>query len=176
MKLPAELLEHADAIDALRAIARLRWAVMDVIGRQVQEQEGLPYEWFEVFVALADSPEGALRMTELASLTLRSKSAMSRLADRMEHAGLLSRHPDPTDARATLVTLTSRGEALIERVTPAATRIMIDRFTSHISPAEARYLSSVLSRILVANGVHLGHGFETEARKTSPPSAVEARS
>jgi DNA-binding MarR family transcriptional regulator len=156
VRLPDELLEHSESIDALRAIARVRWLVMDVIGREVKVQEGLPYEWFEVFVALVDSPEETLRMTDLAGLTLRSKSAMTRLVDRMEAAGLLHRKADPVDRRSILVTLTTRGRALIERATPRAAGAMIDRFTSHMSPEEARYITSVLNRILLANGVELG--------------------
>ena len=44
VELPQELLKYSDAIDALRAIGRVRWAVMDVIGKQVAEQEDIPFD------------------------------------------------------------------------------------------------------------------------------------
>jgi len=125
---------------------------------------------------LADSPDEALRMRDLASLTLRSKSGMTRLADRMERAGLIRREGCATDRRVIFVALTDEGRALIERVRPAAVQIMIDRFTSHISTEEARFITSVLTRILVANGVELEHGFDAEDERApmrSPGEAVE---
>lgn len=38
---------------------------------------------------------------------------LTQLAQKLEAAGLISRHPSPTDARATVVSLTERGRALI---------------------------------------------------------------
>ena len=171
MKLPDELLEHSDAIDALRTINRVRWVVGDMIGRQVEQQEGIPFEWFEVLIVLADTPEEALRIGDLASLTLRSKSAMTRLADRIEEAGLVQRDSCDTDRRVIFVALTDEGRALIERVKPPAARIMIERFTSHITPQDARFITAALTRVLTANGVDLESGIR---RDPGEPAGVAA--
>ncbi|RKT09394.1 MarR family transcriptional regulator [Streptomyces sp. 1114.5] len=45
------------------------------------------------------------------------RTTVTRRADRLEQAGLLQRRPDPADGRATLLTLTDAGHAVI-----AATR------------------------------------------------------
>ena len=153
MQMPDELLEHSDAIDAMRTINRVRWVVGDIVARQVEEQEGIPFEWFEVLIALAESPDEALRMGGLATMTLRSRSAMTRLADRIEVAGLIRRDASDTDRRVTYVALTDGGRALIERVKPPAAQIMIEHFTSHITPQEARLVTDVLGKVLRANGV-----------------------
>jgi DNA-binding MarR family transcriptional regulator len=166
VKLPDELLEHSDAIDALRTINRVRWVVMDVIGKQVERREGIPFDWFEVLIVLADTPEESLRIGGLASLTLRSKSAMTRLADRIEAAGLVRRDSSESDRRVTFVSLTDEGRALIERVKPSGAQIMIDRFTSHLTPEDARFITAVLSRVLVANGVELQTGVEPAPGRT----------
>jgi DNA-binding MarR family transcriptional regulator len=153
VKLPNELLEHSDAIDAMRTLNRVRWVVGDLVAREVERQEGIPYEWFEVLVTLAESPEEALRMSDLAMMTLRSKSAMTRMADKIEAAGLIRRYPDDTDRRVTNVGLTDKGRALFDRIKPPAARILVEHFTSHITPEDARFVTDVLNRVLSANGV-----------------------
>jgi DNA-binding MarR family transcriptional regulator len=172
MQMPDELLVHEDAIDAMRTINRVRWVVGDIVGRAVERQEGIPFEWFEVLIALADSPDEALRMGDLATMTLRSKSAMTRLADRIEAAGFIRRDASASDRRVTNVALTEDGRALIERVKPPAARIMIEHFTSHITPEAARLVVDALSKVLLANGVDPQTGRILEARN---PATVDAR-
>ncbi|MCZ4122334.1 MarR family winged helix-turn-helix transcriptional regulator [Streptomyces sp. H39-S7] len=41
------------------------------------------------------------------------RTTVSRRADRLERSGLLARHPDPDDSRATLLTLTDDGHAIV---------------------------------------------------------------
>lgn len=151
VELPEELLKYADAIDALRAIGRVRWAVMDVVGKQVEEQENIPFDWFEVLIEVIEAPDERIKMTDLARLTLRSKSGATRLVDRLEEAGLVRRETSPEDRRAVYVTLTDNGRALFERVRAPVVEILIDRFAAHLSPKEARFISLALAKVLKAN-------------------------
>lgn len=151
VELPEELLKYSDAIDALRAIGRVRWAVMDVVGKQVAEQEDIPFDWIEVLIEVVEAPDERIKMTDLARLTLRSKSGATRLVDRLEEAGLVQRGTSPEDRRAVYVTLTDSGRALFERVKAPVTRILIDRFAAHVSPKEARFITLALAKVLKAN-------------------------
>lgn len=150
---PKELAEHADAIDALRAAGRVRWKVMDLIGKEVAEQEGISFDWFEVLATIGEHPDEQVRMRDLAQLTLHSKSAMTRLADRIERAGLIRREVCPEDRRAVYATLTDDGRALLYRVMGPIVRILIDRFAEHVTTEEGRYITRVLHRVLLANDV-----------------------
>jgi DNA-binding MarR family transcriptional regulator len=175
VQLPDELLDHADAIEAFRTLNRVRSVVGGIIGRQVEQQEGIPFEWFEVLIAIADTPEETLRIGDLASLTLRSKSAMTRLADRIEAAELIRRDASATDRRVIFVTLTDKGQALIERVKSPIAKIMVERFTSHISPADARFVTRVLTKLLVANGVDSMPGLSPDqSDQTAAVATVDA--
>ena len=151
VELPEALLKYSDAIDALRAIGRVRWAVMDVVGKQVEEQENIPFDWFEVLIEVIEAPDERIKMTDLARLTLRSKSGATRLVDRLEEAGLVRRETSPEDRRAVYVTLTDNGRALFERVRAPVVEILIDRFAAHLSPKEARFISLALAKVLKAN-------------------------
>jgi DNA-binding MarR family transcriptional regulator len=175
MQMPDELLEHGDAIDAMRTINRVRWVVGDIVGRAVERQEGIPFDWFEVLIALAESPEEALRIGDLATMTLHSKSAMTRLADRIQEAGLIRRDASDSDRRVTYVALTDDGRALIDRIKPAASQIMIEHFTSHITSGDARHITEVLAKVLSANGVDPRTGtFIDRGKPSAAPQAAKA--
>lgn len=55
--------------------------------------------------------ENGLRMGELARRSSLSKQAMSELVRRLERAGLVERRPDPSDGRASVISLTERSRA-----------------------------------------------------------------
>jgi len=64
--------------------------------------------------------EDGLQMGELARRSRLSKQTMTSLVRRVERDGLVVRSPDPTDARATLVSLTPRARAF----EPVAGRVL----------------------------------------------------
>lgn len=75
------------------------------------------------------------------------RSVVSRHSDRLESLGLLSRSPDPDDARATLLTLTGEGEAIVARLRERLATIFqrrLDRWT----PEEADAFVAGLERFV----------------------------
>jgi len=64
-------------------------------------------------VAIAIDRRGGTRLTELARRARISKQAMMLLVDDMESRGYVRRVPDPADARAKVVRLTSRGRTYV---------------------------------------------------------------
>lgn len=70
---------------------------------------------YDVLYSLAkgDTPK---RLGELGRIVLLSQPALSRLVDRLIVRGLVSRVPDPADARATLISLTPQGRELQRKV------------------------------------------------------------
>jgi DNA-binding MarR family transcriptional regulator len=77
---------------------------------------GLQPGWFDLLAALrrAGTPY-ELNPTELMRATMLSSGGMTKRLDRLAHAGLVERRPDPHDRRGTLVRLTSKGKATIDR-------------------------------------------------------------
>ena len=61
---------------------------------------GLAPPEFEVCLRLARSPEGRLRMSDLAAQSLLTTSGITRLVDRLVERGLVARAPCPGDRRA----------------------------------------------------------------------------
>src|ERR1700757_3901358 len=92
-----------------------------LLHRAVEEQlraEGdLSYVQFQVLARLA-AARGQLTMTELADGVVYSRSGLTYQAALLEKAGLINRGPSLADDRATLVSITDSGRALLGRVMP----------------------------------------------------------
>ncbi|WP_433196133.1 MarR family winged helix-turn-helix transcriptional regulator [Nocardia sp. CA-107356] len=75
------------------------------------------------------------------------RSVASRHATRLERAGLVRRAPDPTDARATLLSLTERGERAVEVMRHRLAR-RLDRHLAAWPEDQARAFAVALTRFV----------------------------
>jgi DNA-binding MarR family transcriptional regulator len=82
-----------------------------------------------------------------ASLMLTTGGMTGRL-DRLEHAGLVTRSPDPADRRGLVITLSARGRELVDEAVGAG--LDVQRATLERLPAPARRRLSALLRDLLA--------------------------
>jgi len=130
--------EIADALGTL-----LRRSTRAGLYRQLTEGLGLDEAAYPVLSGLART--GPLSAAALAQDVGLDRSGVSRHADRLEAAGLISRQPDPADGRAILLALTEHGERVV-----AVTR---DRLAARIAsslrdwpPAEATAFARALRR------------------------------
>jgi DNA-binding MarR family transcriptional regulator len=133
--------------DAAEQIA----ALLDGIVRRQRRmsREGLDnavtHGQFRVLRTL-DSADRALRLSELAAqLGIVPRSATS-VVDDLEAAGLLARHPDPNDRRATLVTLTPAGTQILTTLRNRRREVMASQL-SRLSPTEQQILIHLLQRV-----------------------------
>ena len=128
----------------LRAHATL---VRRLEGELVAEHD-LPLPSYDVLVQLSEAPDRRLRMTELADRVLLSRSGLTRLADRLEREGLLTREPCPSDARGTLAVLTDGGLERLRQAWPTHLRGVQEHVTGRLSSAEIDQLSSLLGKLV----------------------------
>jgi DNA-binding MarR family transcriptional regulator len=87
------------------------------IERRLQQDAGLPHAYFEILVRLSEAHHRTLRMSELATHSMSSRSRLSHAVARMEEAGWVRRRSCPTDKRGQLAELTEAG---FERLDAAA--------------------------------------------------------
>ena len=83
--------------------------LLEVLGRELDEQCGLSMHEYEVMVRLSESPDRTLRMSELASGIGHSRSRLTHTIARMEGAGLVERRACRSDLRGVECTLTDAG-------------------------------------------------------------------
>ena len=94
-----------------------------------------------------------MRMSELADLALISRSAATRLVDKIEEAGYVERHICPTDRRGMVVSLTAEGRRVQERAAPIVLRGLERHFGRYLDEAEAEAMANCFDRILVGEGL-----------------------
>jgi len=86
------------------------------------------------------------RPAELADLTVRDRTTVTRLLDRLEDKDLIRREVDPEDRRSFLVWLTGAGRALEEEVVPVV-RHLLDVMTREVAEEELEITVDTLLRI-----------------------------
>ncbi|QKV92512.1 MarR family transcriptional regulator [Streptomyces sp. NA02950] len=79
---------------------------------------GLTMNDYEILVNLSESEDHRMRMSDLASATLQSKSRLSHQITRMENAGLVRRENCESDRRGLYAVLTEHGWDTMRKVAP----------------------------------------------------------
>lgn len=151
-------MRHADhssfsadvGVAAWEAVLRTRAGLVPVIAAEVEEATGLSLSWYDVLLELSRAAE-PIRMQQLGSRVVLSRSRVSRIVDRMEGEGLVSREQDPEDGRATLVSLSASGRGALRRTAPVYLEA-IGRHFSNILPAEdLATIAAALQQVLTAH-------------------------
>ena len=109
-----------------------------------------PLSWYDVLWELEKAEDGRLRMHELAARIVLSRSNVSRLADRLEGAGLIEREESPDDRRGYYCAITRAGRALRKKMWPAYKAEIERLFSRHVTVEEARVLAEALARVTKA--------------------------
>jgi DNA-binding MarR family transcriptional regulator len=132
---------------------RVHAALVDVLGRELEREAGLPLSWYDVLVQLSIAPGGRLRMQDLAGAVVLSKSGLTRLVDRMETAGLVGRTSCPSDRRGTFAEITPAGVKVLEEARPTHHRGIEEHFAAHLGQREVAALRRATDKLSVALGL-----------------------
>lgn len=88
------------------------------LGKMLQAQHGLGLSEYRALDILAQSPDGELRMQELAMHLRLNQSSVSRMVERLERAGLTVRDLCPDDKRGVYTVLTDKGRERLDNALP----------------------------------------------------------
>jgi DNA-binding MarR family transcriptional regulator len=89
-------------------------------------------------------------MAELAAGLTLSRGGLTKLADRLEAAGLLRREPAEDDGRGLYATLTKSGEDMLRRMWPVYSRVLRESFADALTADEAAVVADALARAAAA--------------------------
>jgi len=146
--------------DQLAAWKQLQWATALITSRFRRDLAGagLSLEQFDVLVHLAWAPSGTLPLHELtASMVVAdalSRTGVTRLLDRMERDGLITRTVSTTDRRRFDVSLTPHGRQRFEQIWPAHADGISRYFAQPLNTRDIGDLARILDSLIQANQNH----------------------
>lgn len=117
---------------------------------------GLTMNDYEILVNLSESEEHRMRMSDLATATLQSKSRLSHQITRMEKAGLVRRENCDSDRRGLYAVLTEQGWQTLREVAPHHVESVRRHFIDRLEPDDLATLHRALAP--VAEKLHAQRG------------------
>jgi DNA-binding MarR family transcriptional regulator len=122
-----------EELAAWRGMLRAHSELVRALDAELAREHNLPLSSYEVLLFLNDSPNGRMRMSELADSVLLSRSGLTRLVDRLERDGLLRRERCESDARGLFAEITDEGRKLFRAARQThldgVRRLFLDRFS-----------------------------------------------
>jgi DNA-binding MarR family transcriptional regulator len=141
--------------EQVRAWINLHQAIRVIQGlleERLRAGADLSYPEFETLMRLDLAHDHPLQMSEIATQLVGSPSGTTRLADRLEEAGLIARKTPRENRRVVQVKLTEKGRRVVERADAVFRDALHETFGAHVTDSEVTELRRVLRKLLERNG------------------------
>ena len=112
----------------------------------LRRTSGLSRAEYEVLLRLFREEEGRLRIQALAAKSILTHSGTSRLIDRLEGAGLVTRADAEEDGRGAYAVLTDKGREHFSQAARQHTALVRELFLDHFSLDELEVMGSFWTR------------------------------
>jgi DNA-binding MarR family transcriptional regulator len=135
-----------DRLATWRIFLTCAFALIDILDAELRAERDLTLRWYDVLVKLEEA-EHPVRMNELASRILASKSGLTRVIDRMEEAGLVRRERPAGDRRVIEIVMTPEGSAALQAARVVHRRGIHEHFAQHLDDSDFAALSRALQKV-----------------------------
>ena len=135
-------------VEAWRRVLVAQTRITGLLTEEMRASTGVTLGDYDVLLHTHEAGDAGIRMTDLASNLVVSKSGLTTRVDRLEQRGLLQRVADPEDRRATRITLTSDGTTLFRAAAEVHLAGIQEHFGSQLSDRETEQLLTLFTRIL----------------------------
>jgi DNA-binding MarR family transcriptional regulator len=134
-------------LTAWRGLLETHARLTRALDAEMRTEHGLPLSSYEVLMFLDDAPGHRLRMSDIADRVLLSRSGLTRLVDRLEELGHVSRCAVETDGRGAFAQLTPAGSELVRAARSTHRAGVREHFLDHLSEADQRTLAELWARL-----------------------------
>lgn len=138
----------ARQLRAWRGLLRVHATMTKALDAQLEADHGMTLSSYEVLMYLNDAEGRRMRMSDLASTVILSRSGLTRLVDRLERDGLLERQTCASDARGCFASLTETGRRRLQAARATHLAGVRTLFLDHFGEAELDALGSAWERVL----------------------------
>jgi MarR family transcriptional regulator, 2-MHQ and catechol-resistance regulon repressor len=139
-----------DRLHLMSLMVRAHRRLTDQLGRELEQNVGIPLVFFDVLIHVGGAPESRLTMSRLSADVALTTGGVTRLVDRMVQAGLVARENCPNDRRSIYVVLTPEGHALLGRAIAEHIDGIDRHLVAHLDDRERAGLEVALVKILDA--------------------------
>lgn len=110
-----------------------------------QHKEAIPLHWYDILFVLSRSQDRMRRMSDIADMTITSRSALTRAVDKLVDEGYVKKHKCDKDGRGLYAALTPEGLKALKRTWPLYKKAIHEHFGKHLSTTDAKTLIRILS-------------------------------
>jgi DNA-binding MarR family transcriptional regulator len=122
--------------------------VKNALEADLLEQHDLPLIWFDLLNRLREAPEQRMRMSDLKDASLFTKSGITRLIDRIEASGFVTRVRSGNDRRGVYVAITREGNDKINEVWPDHVASIWKHYGQYLDADDMDAIETASRRIL----------------------------
>ena len=141
---------NADEMALWRDFVAATSSVMAQVEDALKADAGIGFDDYEVLVHLSEAEDHRLRMSDLSTQLLHSRSRLTQRIDRMADRGLVCREKCPEDKRGTFAVLTAEGMALIEAASIDHVRAVREHLIDRLDSEQIRSGRAMFEAILDA--------------------------
>jgi DNA-binding MarR family transcriptional regulator len=117
------------------------------LGLALEATCDMPLAWFEVLLLLRQSPQGYLKMNQIAEAIVHTTGGTTRLIDRLEEAQYVTRRQCPSDRRAINVAISPLGNEKLDEALDVHLTYLEENLAARLSEAERTTLTDLLSKL-----------------------------
>lgn len=122
------------------------------IEERLRADNDLSWPELELLMRLRIASDHPLQMSEIAAQLVGSPSGTTRIADRLEKDGLITRETPRENRRIVRVLLTERGRNVLAAADETFRTALQETFGDHLTDAEVQEFRRQLRKVLESNG------------------------
>ena len=164
LKTPGATQEQVNAWINLQQTIRV---IQGLLEDRLKSKADLSWAEFETLMRLRIAAGHPLHMSEIANQLVGSPSGTTRIADRLEKAGLIERETPRENRRVVLVKLTAKGSHTLELADRLFKETLHQTFAAHLTETEVADIRHAMRKLLEGNGAWQ----EARCSPASPPAS-----
>lgn len=146
------MVSAVERVQWLTDLVRLEILLWERVDARLKQRHDLPLAHFELLHQLREVPDDGLRVGDVAQRLRITVGGASKLVDRVETAGLISRTADPGDRRASRVTLTPQGHAALKAATQTYATSLANALDTALTHADQQHMNDLVQRLIATIG------------------------
>ncbi len=121
--------------------------LVNLLNKSLEENCSISIVWFEVLIRLARSPNHYLAIGELGEQVVLTSGGITRLVDRIEKVGYVTRRPCPQDRRVQYVVITVQGWQKLQEAIPVHLENLQNHLINPLSEEELLNFENSLEKL-----------------------------